>query len=88
MLSNGYGSFETTVVADMAEHDACPRWLRDVANYSVSKWSSKHLRKDAGLLKNLPGGGRNLLVMGLMRQEQEDTLAHYGPSHPEAGGQL
>lgn len=70
----------------MAAHDATPKWLRDITNYTVVKWGSAALLKD--VRECMPALGpaklRQLILQVILDKEPEDTFRTYGPSHPEA----
>ena len=86
MAGNGYGSYVTTRERDMAAHDASPRWLREVANYSVAKWGGAPLHRAAKEFLSVYRGPRGieLFKAGIRKTESEDTYKAYGPTHPEA----
>ena len=70
----------------MAAHDASPKWLRDITNYTVVKWGSPPLLKDVKDCIPTMGASRvrQLIVEMILRAEPEDTFKTYGPTHPEA----
>jgi hypothetical protein len=85
---NGYGNTHVPPDRDMAAHDAASPLIRWLANYAVAKWSSPHLGRYVRDAMAKDGLNREAATQQLMRtmraMERRDTLAHYGPQHPEA----
>jgi hypothetical protein len=89
MSGNGYGDHLATRTEDLAAHDRASPAIRFLANYSVAKWSSKHLVlavSDALTQRRFLSRGDAIaqLARGIRRGERADTLNDYGPDHPEA----
>ena len=84
---NGYGSYRTTNAADMAAYDAAPPLLRWILRNTVADWGAKPaldrwLEAEAAGMQ--PREMAHAMAGHIHRQEQSDTLEHYGPTHPEA----
>jgi hypothetical protein len=86
MSNQQFGDYRVTREKDMAAHDASPKWLRDITNYTVVKWGSPPLLRD--VREMLPSLGatrvRGVILRVIGEAEPEHTFRTYGPLHPEA----
>jgi len=83
---NGYGEYCTTRAAEMAAFDRLPLSLRRLLNITVGPWSAEWIANTwPGLCARLgPEGAWRRLIKVIRDGERADTLADYGPTHPEA----
>ena len=78
-MSNGYGSYRTTLHQSMAAFDAAPPLLRHAMRYAVATWAAQPLTEAwrAGIPE------RDLIAY-MLRSDRRHTAKTYGPTHPEA----
>ncbi len=87
VVSNGWGTYETTATADQRAHDMAPPPLRHALNYAVANWSAEVMLKNYREATRAGADARIVIkniIRGMVEQDAGDTLAHYGSSHPEA----
>lgn len=87
MKGNSYGNVRSTRERIMAEHGDLPAELRflscnTVANWSPDTFQSNYDHARAHGLTNRQAVAK--VAARISRYEAEDTLKHYGPTHPEA----
>lgn len=85
-MSNGYGPVHVTRQTDLDAYDACPPRLRWMLRNAVSPFSALHFlrryrdeRLYASADKALAECARRISLI-----DAQQTLAAYGPTHPEA----
>ena len=78
-MSNDWGDCRTTRQADMAAYDRCPPRLRWAMAYAQGPYAAP-----AVLRVHQAGIPDADIIRAMRRQDAEDTLRHYGPTHPEA----
>lgn len=87
MAENGYGDHTTSLQKLMAEHDALHPDLRRISCFAVAKWHAGSIVEVYCAARKAGGSHAYALRYAarcIGRCEVEDTLADYGPNHPEA----
>lgn len=86
MTGNGFGNHHPTIEADLAAYDDAPPPLRWLMRNTVGKWASEPLVNLYWRGRCSVGHDRTMASMSQMvvQRTRADTLAAYGPSHPDA----
>ena len=78
-MSNGWGDYQVTRETNMAAYDTCPPRLRWAMAYAQGPYAAPPVLK-----AHRDGIPDAVIIRAMRQQDREDTLRHYGPTHPEA----